>query len=188
MFGVVSQTKAVKGRLQTLVQLNLELAKREGKQKMTSLGVAGGLGIGALVLAVYGIGFAFATAAAGLSEALPWWLSLLIVTAIIFVLAAIAGFLRCALPVRPRLRSRRWRSKRPSEPSALSRDMSERSVEDIRNELAAERQALNDDLARLKSDVRSLAVFVVVGLLVVGCVTFFVGKRKGARTIWRLVK
>ena len=106
MFGVVSQTKAVKGRLQTLVQLNLELAKREGKQKATSLGVAGGLGIGALVLAVYGIGFAFATAAAGLSEALPWWLSLLIVTAIIFLLAAIAAFLakrfaRKASPPKP---------------------------------------------------------------------------------------
>ena len=108
MFGVVSQTKAVKGRLQTLVQLNLELAKREGKQKLTSIGVAGGLGIGALVLAVYGIGFAFATAAAGLSEALPWWLSLLIVTAIIFILAAIAGFLamrfvRKAAPPKPTL-------------------------------------------------------------------------------------
>ena len=56
--------------------------------------------------------------------------------------------------------------------------MSERSVEDIRNELAAERQALNDDLARLKSDVRSLAVFVVVGLLVVGSVTFFLGNAR----------
>ena len=106
MFGVVSQTKAVKRRLQTLVQLNLELAKREGKQKATSIGVAGGLGLGALVLAVYGIGFAFATVAAGLSEALPWWLSLLIVTAIIFLLAAIAAFLakrfaRKASPPKP---------------------------------------------------------------------------------------
>ena len=66
--------------------------------------------------------------------------------------------------------------------------MSERTVEDIRKELAAERQALNDDLARLKSDVRSLAVFMGAGLAVVGGVTFFVGKRKGAKTIWRLVR
>ena len=66
--------------------------------------------------------------------------------------------------------------------------MSERSIEEIRNELAAERQALNDDLARLKSDVRSLAVFVGSGLVVVACVTFFFGKRKGARSIWGLVK
>ena len=71
MFGFLSEAKAVKGRVQTLVQLNLELAKLEGKQKVTSLGVAGGLGIAAAVLVVYAIGFAFATAAAGLSEAFP---------------------------------------------------------------------------------------------------------------------
>jgi hypothetical protein len=66
--------------------------------------------------------------------------------------------------------------------------MSERSVEDIRNELAVERQRLNDDLVRLKSDVRSLAVFMVAGLVVVGLVTWRVGKRKGAGTVWKLVK
>jgi len=47
----------------------------------------------AAVLLIYAIGFAFATAAAGLSEALPVWLSLLIVTGIIVLLAAIAAFL-----------------------------------------------------------------------------------------------
>jgi hypothetical protein len=66
--------------------------------------------------------------------------------------------------------------------------MSERSVEDIRNELAVERQRLNDDLVRLKSDVRSLAVFMVAGLVVVGLVTWRVGKRKGAGAVWKLVK
>ena len=66
--------------------------------------------------------------------------------------------------------------------------MSERTVEDIRNELASERQALNDDLMRLKSDVRSLTAFVVVGLVIVGFVTFLVGKRRGAQTIWKLVR
>jgi protein-S-isoprenylcysteine O-methyltransferase Ste14 len=106
MFGFVSQTKAVKQRVQTLVQLNLELAKLEAKQKATAVGVAGGLFIGAAVLVVYGIGFAFATAAAGLSEAFPVWLSLLIVTAIILLVAAILGFLavrtaRKAVPPKP---------------------------------------------------------------------------------------
>jgi len=106
MFGFVSQAKAVRRRIQTLVQLNLELAKLEGKQKMTSVGVAGGLGIVAAVFAVYGIGFAFATMAAGLSEVLAWWLSLLIVTAMIFLLAAIAAllarrFARQASPSKP---------------------------------------------------------------------------------------
>jgi hypothetical protein len=92
--------------MQSLVQLNLELAKLEGKQKATALGVAGGLGAAAAVLAVYGIGFALATAAAGLSEAMPLWLALLIVTVVIFLLAALVGFLalrsaRKATPPKP---------------------------------------------------------------------------------------
>jgi hypothetical protein len=66
--------------------------------------------------------------------------------------------------------------------------MSERTVEDIRSELAAERQHLDDDLARLKSDVRSLALFMVVGLIVVALVTWRLGKRKGAGAVWQLVK
>ena len=108
MFGFVSQTRAVTRRLQALAMLNLELAKAEGKQKATSLGVAGGLAIAAAVLVVYGIGFALATAAAGLSEALPLWLSLLIVTAFILLVAAILGFLavrfaRKAVPPKPEL-------------------------------------------------------------------------------------
>ena len=66
--------------------------------------------------------------------------------------------------------------------------MSERTVEDIRNELAAERQRLDNDLAGLKSDVRSLALFMVAGLVVVGLVTWRLGKRKGAGAVWKLVK
>jgi hypothetical protein len=66
--------------------------------------------------------------------------------------------------------------------------MSERTIEDIKNEMAAERQALNADLARLKSDVRSLALFTIVGRIIVASVTYFFGKRKGAQTIWRLVR
>lgn len=66
--------------------------------------------------------------------------------------------------------------------------MSERTVEDIRNEMVAERQRLDDDLKRLKSDLRSLAVFVVAGLVVVALVTWLLGKRSGARTLWKLVK
>ena len=108
MFGFLSEAKAIRGRVQTLVQLNLELAKLEGKQKATSLGIAGGLGIAAAVLVIYGIGFAFATAAAGLSEAFPLWLSLLIVTAVILLVAAVLGFLavrsaRKAVPPKPAL-------------------------------------------------------------------------------------
>ncbi len=108
MFGLLSEAKAIKGRVQTLVQLNLELAKLEGKQKATSLGVAGGLGIAAAVLVIYGIGFALATAAAGLSEAFPMWLSLLIVTVVILLVAALLGYLavrsaRKAVPAKPEM-------------------------------------------------------------------------------------
>ena len=59
--------------------------------------------------------------------------------------------------------------------------MSERTPENIRIEIAAERQALHDDLSALQSDLRSLAVFVAAGLVVVGLVTWRTGKRKGAR-------
>ncbi len=66
--------------------------------------------------------------------------------------------------------------------------MSERTIEDIRSDMVAERQRLDEDLMRLKSDLRSLVVFIVAGLVVVGLVTWFVGKRSGARTVWKLVK
>ena len=106
MFGFAARTKAVTRRIQSLAQLNIELAKAEGKQKATALGMAGALGAVAAVLVIYAIGFAFATAAAGLSEALPLWLSLLIVTGVILVLAAVAGLLarqsaRKASPAKP---------------------------------------------------------------------------------------
>ena len=102
MFGL-TRSRAVTRRMQTLVQLNLELAKLEGKQKATALGLAGGLLVLAAVLVAYAIGFAFASAAAGLSEAVPLWLALLIVAGVIVLLAAIAGFLavRCARKASP---------------------------------------------------------------------------------------
>jgi H+/Cl- antiporter ClcA len=93
MFGFVARTQSVKQRAQSLVRLNLELATLEAKKKATALGVAAALGLLAVVLVVYAIGFLFASAAAGISEALPLWLSLLIVAALILLLAAIAGFL-----------------------------------------------------------------------------------------------
>jgi hypothetical protein len=106
MFGFAADPRAVVRRVQSLAQLNLELAKSEGKQKAAALGMAGALGALAAVLAMYGIGFGFAAAAAGLDAALPLWLSLLIVSAIILVLAAIVGLLarrsaRKASPAKP---------------------------------------------------------------------------------------
>jgi protein-S-isoprenylcysteine O-methyltransferase Ste14 len=93
MLGVAARMKEVRKRTQSLVQLNLELAKLEGKQKAAAAGIAGGLAAVAAVLVVYAIGFAFAAIAAGLSEALSLWLSLLIVAGMLLLVAAIAGSL-----------------------------------------------------------------------------------------------
>ena len=90
MLGLVTRIKALRRRTQTLFELNLELAKLEAKKKAMAAGIAGGLAAGGAVLAVYGIGFVFAAVAAGLSEALPLWLSLLIVGLVLFLLAAVA--------------------------------------------------------------------------------------------------
>ena len=106
MFGLLARARAVKTRSLSLVRLNLELAKLEGKQKATEVGIRAGLGAVAAVLVVYGIGFAFAALAAGLNETISLWLSLLIVAGILFVLAAIAAllakrFVRKASPPTP---------------------------------------------------------------------------------------
>jgi hypothetical protein len=66
--------------------------------------------------------------------------------------------------------------------------MSERSVEEIRTEIVAERQRLNDDLAGLRSELRSLALSAGLGLVVVALVTWWARKRKGAQTVWKLVR
>ena len=93
MFGVLARAKAVKKRTLSLVQLNIELAKQEAKQKATAIGTGAGLVAGAAVLVVYGIGFLFAALAAGLSEAVSLWLALLIVAGVLFLAAAIVVFL-----------------------------------------------------------------------------------------------
>jgi hypothetical protein len=66
--------------------------------------------------------------------------------------------------------------------------MSERTVEEIRSEIAAERQRLNDDLSALRSEVRSLGVLVAAGLVVVALVTWRKGSREGVTAVWRLVR
>ena len=66
--------------------------------------------------------------------------------------------------------------------------MSERTPEAIRMEIAAERQALDEDLSNLQSEIRSLAVFVAAGLVVVGLVSWRKGRRKGTEAVWKLVK
>ena len=106
MLGAKAQARAVNRRMRSIARLNLELAKLEAKQKATALGIAGGLAVVAVVLVLYAIGFSFAALAAGLSESLPLWASLLIVAGLIVLVAAILAllarhFARKASPPKP---------------------------------------------------------------------------------------
>jgi membrane protein implicated in regulation of membrane protease activity len=119
MFGVVSQAKRVQARLKALAQLNLELAKIEGKRRSTALGVAVGLAAAAAVLVVYAVGFLFAAAAVALNADLALWLSLLVVAGALIVGALIAVLVARSF------------AKRISAPSDAV-DETERTVETLR--------------------------------------------------------
>jgi hypothetical protein len=66
--------------------------------------------------------------------------------------------------------------------------MSERNIDEIRKEIAAERQRLDEDLAALQSELRPLALFAAASLAVVALVTWRKGARKGLATTWKLIK
>ena len=81
--------KEVAEHASTLARLEIELASLEVKKKVAALGLGLGLLAGALVFAVYGAGFLFATITAALATFLPFWLSLLIVTLFLFLVAGL---------------------------------------------------------------------------------------------------
>jgi uncharacterized membrane protein YqjE len=85
--------KKVAEHARSFIKLELELAALELKKKVASVGVGIGLGIGAAIVAVFGLGFLFATIAAALATFLSTWLALLIVTLGLFGLTAILGVL-----------------------------------------------------------------------------------------------
>jgi tetrahydromethanopterin S-methyltransferase subunit C len=86
-------TKQVAEHASSLARLEVELATLELKRKVTELGIGIGLGVGAALFAVFMLGFAFATLAAGLATTMPTWLALLITTFILLGLAALLGLL-----------------------------------------------------------------------------------------------
>jgi Putative Actinobacterial Holin-X, holin superfamily III len=88
-----SAAKEVAEHASALVRLEIELAKLEVGRKVGQLGTGIGLGMGAAVVAVYGVGFLFATIAAVIAIWLDLWLSLLIVTLVLFVVTAVLGLL-----------------------------------------------------------------------------------------------
>jgi hypothetical protein len=62
-----------------------------------------------------------------------------------------------------------------------------RGTAEIRTEIAAERQRLDNDLDELKGEVRSLVPLAAAGLAVVALVTFRKSARSGLRLMWRLI-
>jgi Putative Actinobacterial Holin-X, holin superfamily III len=97
--------KQVAEHASTLARLELDLATAELKAKAAALGKGAAFGVGALFLALYAIGFVFATIAAALATFLPTWLALLLVTIILLLgtgilgLLAVRSFQRGAPPV-----------------------------------------------------------------------------------------
>ncbi len=62
-----------------------------------------------------------------------------------------------------------------------------RGSEQIRAEIAVERQRLDSDLTALQAELRSLVPLVAAGLAVVALVTFRKSVRAGVAMIWKLV-
>jgi hypothetical protein len=94
--GLGAAIKDVTQHAKTWFRLEQELAALELKKKATAFGVGIGLGLGALVVVLYAIGFLFATIAAALDTFMPHWLSLLVVTLFLFLIAGILGALALA--------------------------------------------------------------------------------------------
>jgi Putative Actinobacterial Holin-X, holin superfamily III len=85
--------KQIAERASSIARLEVELASMEVKKKLALLGAGIGLLAAAAAVMLYGIGFLFATIAAALATFLPLWLSLLIVTLLLFVVGGVLALL-----------------------------------------------------------------------------------------------
>ena len=95
--GVAGAAKLVAEHASAIARLEVELAALELKKKVTALGIGIGLAVGAGLFAFFGLGFVFATIAAGLATTMSVWLALLIVTLGLFVIAAVLVFVALRL-------------------------------------------------------------------------------------------
>jgi Flp pilus assembly protein TadB len=91
--GVGIAAKQVAEHASSLARLELELAGVELKKKAGAFGAGVGLAVAAGLLALYALGFGFATIAAGLATFLDTWIALLLVTVGLLVIAVILGLL-----------------------------------------------------------------------------------------------
>ena len=80
-------------KMSTLIRSEIALAKAEMAVKAKNAGIGLGLFAGAGVLAFWGTGLLIATVVLGIAEGLPAWLAALIVTLLVFGLAALLGIL-----------------------------------------------------------------------------------------------
>jgi hypothetical protein len=87
--GLGTAVNEVAEHARALVRLEGELATLELRQKVATFGAGAALLAGAVVLALYALGFALSTVAAALATFLPLWLSLLIVALAVAVVAAV---------------------------------------------------------------------------------------------------
>jgi 4-amino-4-deoxy-L-arabinose transferase-like glycosyltransferase len=85
---LVVAAQHVRDRARRLVELEVELAKAELREKTQLYGAGIGLGIGAAVVTLFAVGFLFAAGAAGLALVMPWWAALLVVFGLLLGVAA----------------------------------------------------------------------------------------------------
>ena len=185
MLGVFSQVKALTRQLRLLTALNLELARLEGKEKATAVGLAGGLAVGALHSSStqsaspsrppqrgwrrpFPSGFRYSSSQVRSSSSL-----------------ASLGSWQRGSRARPRRPSRLRRSRRRSGLSRRCAEMAERSTDEIRQKMAVERTPRRG-ARRLQAELRSLVPVAAVALAVVGIVTARVGFRAGIGMVRRL--
>jgi hypothetical protein len=76
----------VREHARRVVELEVELAKLELKQKTASLGVGVGMLVACALFGLFALGFALAAAAAGLATFMPVWGALLIVAGVLVLL------------------------------------------------------------------------------------------------------
>jgi hypothetical protein len=88
---VGATAKEVAEHASAITRLELELALLEVKRKVVALGIGAGLAAGAALFGLLGLAFVFATIAAAIGTAVSRWLALLIVTGMLFLLAAGLG-------------------------------------------------------------------------------------------------
>jgi uncharacterized membrane protein YqjE len=122
-----------------LVRQEIELAKAEISQKVTSLTRGTVIGVAAAVFAIFGITMLFHTLAWFLTDIFNWetsaWAGFLVVTVALFLLAALAGLLAARLfkkgaPPTPDMAIEEARRTRAElEGQKIERDQLDRSLE-----------------------------------------------------------